>query len=806
MHQHRRSLSAVASPAYSPRPTLNRPATREREFDRFGPNTARGLGIDRQMDSSDQEQSIDSTEKSPAQKLDQMIQNYHTKAALIILHSRVELGPSMQNGVVRTNKWFNVEVDETDDLRDKLSLWKSSNCTNSRPRPMLIEIYLDTSQLTNNQSLVIIDDSGKRWDVVEALASHGCLDSSRSSRRGVILERWRIELGSGPDELPPDLGSILPTVYKKSIVVFRSLYAYSKLLPAWKYSKRHSKVRMHPALSLKYRILEGPRGQISPATDALTAPLYPGKDPVVDTYSFGVTESPAGAFSALVTYRTNCEFRVDDSEALLSSRFMGVDEGFFRPSLPSEDKYAAPGQEPGSLPVQKRTVGHPDPGQAYGSMSTFHQVGPTTGAPSISIQPFKTPTLSASPAPLESPLGSQPRSLGARVGPMDIASAKTMPPPPRTPTTSKRVTQGSEGAIVSSMSGSPRPAPISKFSSSFSHRRGRLSSGGASKTDDDNISSGRVSVSSSIVHPISGTPADHAAGSSESLQADEDNISDFLKMLESRKDLLTKKDTKSTDKSTKRTSAALSRFQKMRDSNAVLSDSLSSSLVLQQSSASSSKQLPNPTTSVIGASTSVSSSPGKAISPHTLHLPAVPSRLSSNSVVDYSHRDRPERKHRLSHESCSSPSEEPSNNEPRSQLEGPNANAIDIPTSPRPYISSFRRSSSAAQRRSSTVIEDDLADFLPFGMRSISLGAEERSPLSLSELVRQQDESNPTSDPNALEQSQPEANAGQSTVNESPSRNEETPGASSHRQYQPRFAHLRGRGSFGQSHGSVASS
>lgn len=634
--------------------------------------------------------------------------------------------------------------------------------------------------------------------------------------------------------MPPDLATILPTVYKKSIVVFRSLCAYSKLLPAWKYSKRHSKVRPNPVLSLKYRVIQGPREQLRSTRDPLTVPLHPGDDPVVDTYSFGVTESPAGPFSVLVTYRTNCEFRVDDSEALLSSRFMGVDEHFFKPSLPSENHFPAAQQEPGSLPVRHRNMNRPDLGQAYGSMSTFHQVGPTTGAspisalraareladnspssptrpsnsprpsqvsriaalsgegnhparrrPSISIQPFKAPPLSASPALIDSPIGSQARSIGSRAGSMDISPGGANMPPPSAPMSLRKPAQLSESAVASSTSGSPRPAPISKYSSSFSHRRARLSSGGASKTDDDNNSSGRVSVSSSTVQPSVGTPMDPSVGSSGSLHADEDNISDFLKMLESRKDLLSKKDARAIEKVPKRTSAALSRFHKMKDSNAMLSESMSSSLLLQQSAVSSSKQLPSLTNPMGGASISISSSPGKAISPHTPHVPAVPSRLSSNSVVDYSHLDRNER------HISSEPSEFPSQQTPRDAFRQKTArtpaNAIDIPTSPRQYISSFRRSSSAAQNRDGVNVEEDLGDYLPFGMRSISLGAEERSPPSLSELAPRQ-EVEPT--PSEPTDSQRQRETEPSTANDSPS------GTSFTRRYQPRFAQASGRGSF----------
>jgi len=62
-------------------------------------------------------------------------------------------------------------------------------------------------------------------------------------------------------------------------------------------------------------------------------------------------------------------------------------------------------------------------------------------------------------------------------------------------------------------------------------------------------------------------------------------------------------------------------------------------------------------------------------------------------------------------------------------------NAIDIPTSPRTYYPHARRSSSVAQQHRNLAVEDDLGD-LPFGVhRSISLGADDREPPSLSALL-----------------------------------------------------------------------
>ncbi|PGH02529.1 hypothetical protein AJ80_08840 [Polytolypa hystricis UAMH7299] len=856
MHQLPRPSPVTASPANSPQTNparTNNPRDRDRDPEMALPQTevgeyhTRGLGIEQETELNEQEQTS-SSGKDAVTKLNQIVQNYHTKAALIIAHSRVDLPPSYLRGsdAKRVNRWFNVELDETDVLRGDLQIWKNCDTTDNRPPPLIIETFLDPDELTSSQSLVIIDDHGKRWDVLEALAASTSQAGRRSHKakdNRVILERWRIELGDAPIDQPTDLNSILPKVYKKSIVIFRSLQAYSRFLPAWKFSKRQSKMKSSPALKIRYQIKEGSPGSQHPRVDNLTAPLYDSTDPTTESYSFGTIESPAGPFSVRVTYRTNCEFRVDDSEALLSSRFMGADDTFFRPSLPSDDTIRASGQEVGSLPVDTRDAEQPDHSQAYGSMSTFHHVGPRGASPisalraardmgnmspqspvypsspkgqaarvrsgdgafhaqrrpSVSFPLFKAPPLSASPALLDTPFSTSPRTLPSRPGPTPSTSnRRSMPPPSTAASATRKASQASENAIASSASASPKPAPISKFSSSFSNRRGRLSSGAASKADDGNNSSGQASASSSTAQPSSGLLAE----ASGSMQADEDNISQFLKILDMGKDLLTPANSAELDASNRRTSAALSRFQRMRDSNAVLSDSMYSSLHLNRSSISSSRQLTSVPAMIQGASISTSSSPGKPISPHT---PAIPSRLSANSIVDYTEHTE-NRRHRLSHEEHDSGLEGNTSDETAAPPTTSNASAIDIPTSPRPFISSYRRSSSAAQRRSSAVVDDDMGESFPFGMRSISLGAEDRSPLSLSALLRQQEPDNRGMTTNTQAgQPQPRPHTSQPSEETGPERPSST---SSTTPYQPRFAHHRGRGSIShtRSHSSTSSS
>jgi autophagy-related protein 13 len=773
MHQHPRPPPVTASPASSEQtnPTrTNNPRDRDVQALRTASPLTQGSGSSEEFGSVRHDQPTDNP-GAQMQRLNQVIQNFHTKSALIILQSRFDLAPaySQKTDTRRVNRWFNLDIDETDEYKDDIRRWKTCDVEDNRPSPLIIEVFLSTESLHQGQRLVIVDEDGKRWDVMNTLSSARS-SSNTSSRRSpqhaeVILERWTIQLGPQPGPLPNDLATLLPLVYKKSIVFFRSLYTYSNFLPAWKLSRKIGKGRSYMGLKLGHRLVDGSQMGSLSRSDNLGARLFDSNSSVVTAYDFGVTESPAGSFSVKVDYRQNCDFRIDDSEELLSSRFLGADDNLFRPSLPREKE---PRTEIGSLPAHRRqrSLDRPDLGQAYGSLTSFHQAGigaatdpiaalrnakdfdtgssPTpeparsslaAGVPtpltsrtslravaanrrsSFSVQPFKTPTLSASPLGV-SPLASSPRTHSARVPTLGSLTEEGVPPPeaPMSIVGRRAGSLASNDAIASSTSSSPKPAPV-RYSSSFSHRRARLSSGGTTvRTDDDQTSSGRASATSSA-QPGSGlvTEAAPPGGSSGSMGDDDgENISSFLKMLETQKDLLARSSTSAAEANTKRTSAALNRFHRMRDSNAALSDSMSSSMMMQKSSASSSRQLSGVPPMVPGTSISTSSSPGKPISPHTPHTPFAPSRLSAA----YSHDDH-EEPHRLAVEQPPSPSEATTDETAHAQSTA-NVPAIDIPSSPRPYPTGYQRSSSAQRRPLNS--DDDIGDI--FGNRSQSMGAD----------------------------------------------------------------------------------
>ncbi|KAF7719854.1 Uncharacterized protein PECH_007758 [Penicillium ucsense] len=867
MHQHPRSPAIPPPPKITSQSAAARDDLRESESVPQSPATegrshqTRGLSINAPPESAPEPSSKDSESpgKEALAKLSQIIANYHTKAALIILQSRIDLplAYTKDSKTPKINRWFNVEIEDTDALREQLWTWRTCDATTNRPPPLIIETYLDPAGLSNKQSLVILDEHGKRWDVQDSIAGFRDtgLNPSRQDSDDVILERWRIELGDATSKPSADLGSMLPTVYKKSIVLFRSLFTYCKLLPAWKLSRLSSTARQSPALQVKYRIVDptvAPHDAWPKVNrDHLTLPLYEGREKTVETYRFGPTDSPAGPFGVEVTFRTNCDFRVDDSEAILSSRFMGADDDIFLPSLPSTD-VARPNLEIGSMPVKRWSTDNPDCSRAYGSLSTYHQVGANSGTspisalravrdsageassspstshskrplavptaripppgraaqiaseslpssprrPSVSFPAFKAPPLSASPSLTDTPPGASPRTTSSRFAGATSADSRPMPPPSSAASARKSASLASEPAFSSSTSASPRPAPISRYTSSFSNRRGRPSSAGTMKLEDDH-SSGKASAASSNVQPGSGLLSELTGTSAESLHADDENISEFLKMLDSSKDLMRKGTLRSADNTQRRIVPNLARFQQMRDFNAALSDSISSSVHLQRSSLSSSKQLSGVPPMISGTSISTASSPGKPISPHTPHTPAIRSRLSSNSVADDLITEQTRRGPRQEHESTVEENPHLEATQPNTSAAG----AIDIPTSPRVFLPAYRRSSSAAQHRRPHSGDDE--DIFNLVIRSMSLGAETPA-------VPQQRPQDDNPDSEALTGRRPSegpSSVTSGTASRGPNAARASATSHSPSLYQPRFATSRGRGfSGGHSLSSASSS
>lgn len=549
---------------------------------------------------------------------------------------------------------------------------------------MVIEVYLDTSHLSHNQALVVVDEAGKRWDVADSLAPSS--DSSpRSTRNGgryceVVLERWTVELGDADDYSSSELNDALPNVYKKGVVLFRALYSFARFLPVWKLHRKLTRQSgAHQAMRLRFRIRQGPIATQG-RQDSLYTPLCPSEqrgDPVVERYRVPPLLCPAGPLSIAVDYRINCDFNVADAEALLSSRFLGLDEGTpavvagrSLPGVRSDQSRLQYSSLAGAIDAQRPRVG------AYGSLGSFHaaekRASPATALRQRALDvesddsdaekekskgkmkvtdsltrrtstkfvdnpPFKGGSLASSPRATPSPSTSAPRSDSSFAKLAGTSSGKRVSLNTLPQQALRAPPIPSETAIASSGSSSPKPAPVHRYSSSFANRSKRFTP--SSKTGESNTSSGRASQSSkerseekwpgpssrnTNEDPHQGTPdqAGLSRQSSSSLPgpATEDNaIFGFIQELEKAKDRTLRSRPASRDNTVN-----LSKYSSMRDPGAQLADEMSASSLIQTSSTPPSRRLSN----VPGLSTSSSPSRAQAYAPH------VRSRLSTHSIAE----------------------------------------------------------------------------------------------------------------------------------------------------------------------------
>ncbi|KAF9575200.1 autophagy protein 13 [Mortierella alpina] len=245
---------------------------------------------------------------------------------------------------------FNLELEDLDIYKEDAKFWRAIAITDSPPT-MLVELLLDTSELSPSQMLVLMDENNRknRVDISSHSSSSTTPLGQARTRRSIILESWSLTLRGLIDLLflfvvvffsiisntPPDRVPEPPVVYKKSIIFFRSLFAYMRLLPAYQLYRRLRK-QNHP-LKIGFRVNRGQSPEESMFRDSeigIEVPLIEGETrAMLSEYRFGQVETPLGAFSLKVTYRSNCEFHVDESEAVLSSRFIDMDENYFTPTI-----------------------------------------------------------------------------------------------------------------------------------------------------------------------------------------------------------------------------------------------------------------------------------------------------------------------------------------------------------------------------------------------------------------------------------------------------------------------------------------
>ncbi|KAI9319664.1 autophagy-related protein 13-domain-containing protein [Dichotomocladium elegans] len=265
-------------------------------------------------------------------KLEHIIQNYYTKTAQVIVQARVDfdkeqnikrssssIASSSDKAKSKLNKWFNIATQDAEGLKEDLKFWRSRvlQSVDEEIPPLVLEIYLDTSDLTPTQSLMIADDRS-RYNKVEL----------RYPEDRILLERWTLSL----NHPLPDSFVDLPSLYKRSIIFFRSLYSFVRLLPAYELQRRVRQFGAPNGISLGYRMT--PIATYDESEMPLDKSIVDGDGHDLQAYGFPDVITPLGTFRLQVLYRKNCDFRIEDSsEQDLSARMLDLNEHFFTPTM-----------------------------------------------------------------------------------------------------------------------------------------------------------------------------------------------------------------------------------------------------------------------------------------------------------------------------------------------------------------------------------------------------------------------------------------------------------------------------------------
>ncbi|CAF1707826.1 hypothetical protein Bca4012_005836 [Brassica carinata] len=207
-------------------------------------------------------------------RLEQIVSHFFPKALHIVLDSRI---PSLQSrgrtrdrssgglNVKKSDKWFNLIMGDRPAALDKLHSWH---------RNILDSMIID---------IILIHPTDDDDD-------HGNVRSAET-----VIERWVVQY-ENPLIMSPqtsDPSTRYQKVYKKAIILLRSLYAQTRLLPAYRVSRQLSSSLASSRYEMVYKV--------SSFSDVFSPPVTE----TMKEFRFSPVEVPPGRLCASVTYRSD---------------------------------------------------------------------------------------------------------------------------------------------------------------------------------------------------------------------------------------------------------------------------------------------------------------------------------------------------------------------------------------------------------------------------------------------------------------------------------------------------------------------
>lgn len=257
---------------------------------------------------------------------------------------------------------FGIELDDSAEVGHEVARWKACETTDDPLPPLVLEVSLDISQIAEKDTLFIVSEHGQ-CDVLDYLKDFRSLRyflrEPKTCYDEIILERWKIEYSPTVPEPDQDFDYVLPTFYKQCIVHFRALYTIASLLPTWRLCKQIMKERVlvpNYPLAIRYRISASNEDGENEA-DMLSQPVFDEKSSsVTSQITPDDIQAPLGTLSAKVTYRKECSFFVKSDHRTeapypvgrRSRSLYGLDDDQYRQSQRTIRSSSLPGEASGS--------------------------------------------------------------------------------------------------------------------------------------------------------------------------------------------------------------------------------------------------------------------------------------------------------------------------------------------------------------------------------------------------------------------------------------------------------------------------
>ncbi|KAM6563555.1 hypothetical protein CsatB_023553 [Cannabis sativa] len=388
--------------------------------------------------------SSNSNAHTESAKMEQIITEFFAKSLQILLESRSpclssrnysgEQGisspsssSSSSSSVRPRDKWFNLALRECPAALENIDLWRQNNL-----EPMVVDVILvqrpvDCYPVNSSPRKELVRNLSMKERYPLCMNSdqeeYGCLERSEK-----IVERWVVHYESRKirDTSHGNRRSSNSTLYKKTILLLRSLYATVRLLPAYKiYHDLNSSSQIRPFF-LAHRV------------SSFAEPFTRKEEAEMQRFAFTPVDTSCGRLCITVLYRSEISDINSEPSTPLSPQVIPDYVG---------SPLADPLRRFPSIPVAG-VASHGSP-----SSSQF------TRRHSWSFDAYRTSTPLTSFSP--SPTHSEPQALNSNPSPRCFPPSSLPPHPPETSLIHKKDTAFDEyfQSPVFSISSSPSASP-----------------------------------------------------------------------------------------------------------------------------------------------------------------------------------------------------------------------------------------------------------------------------------------------------------------------------------------------------------